>query len=278
MIREWEYLKKNVIKMIGFAFSIVLIYFTVNGQNMIFAAEKANLSYSITLDPNKGDVKSKNKNVTVGKTYGKLPTPTRKHYVFEGWYTLASGGVRITESSTVKKSSAHTLYAHWQGEEIPITLEANEGELKDTTVTIRFASKYKQQLPIPNRVNYKFDGWYTALTGGDKVVSKSIFNENTPKTLYAHWTPRLIKINFYPLNGDDIYSLEVECGKSIGQLPEPKQEGYNLSGWYFEKDYRALTPDEIGQDGITEHEIGEEYMVIESTPRKALALWVPDNK
>lgn len=271
-------MKKYVIKIIGFVFSIVLIYFTVYGQIKTFAAENANLSYSITLDPNKGDVNTKNINVTVGKTYGKLPTPTRKHYVFEGWYTLASGGVKITEASTVKKSSSHTLYAHWLGEEVLITLEANDGELKNTSVAIRFGSKYKQQLPIPKRENYKFDGWYTAITGGDKVVSKSVFNENSPKTLYAHWTPKLIKIKFYPLNGDNVYSLEVECGKSIGQLPEPKQEGYILSGWYFEKDYRKLTPAEIGKDGITEHEISEEYMVIESTPRKALALWVSDNK
>lgn len=271
-------MNKNVIKIIGFTFCIVLIYFTVYGQYIIFAAEKANSSYSITFDPNKGDVKSKNSTVTVGKTYGKLPIPTRKNYVFEGWYTSASGGVRITEASIVKKSYAHTLYAHWQGEEVPITLEANEGELKDKTITIRFGSKYKQQLPVPKKANYKFDGWYTALTGGDKVVSKSIFDENTPKTFYAHWTPKLIKIKFYPLNGDDVHSLEVECGKSIGRLPEPTWEGYKLGGWYFVNDYRDLTPDEIGQEGITEHEIGEEYLVIESTPREVLALWIPENK
>ena len=264
--------------MIGFIFSLVFLCVTVFGRNMIYAAEMANTSYNITLNPNKGDVNSKSINVTVGKSYGELPTASRKNYVFEGWYTLANGGAKITEASTVKRSSAHTLYAHWKGEEVNITLEANEGELKRTAVAVRFGSKYKQQLPIPKKTNHKFDGWYTALKGGDKVVPKSIFNENTPKTLYAHWTPRLIKINFYPLNGDDVYSLEVKCGESIGQLPEPKREGYKLSGWYSVKDYRELTPDEISQDGITEHEISENYLVIESTPRKVLALWVPDNK
>ncbi len=44
-------------------------------------------------------------------TYGTLPTPTRTGYNFDGWYTSASGGTKVTSSSTV--SSNTTLYAHW---------------------------------------------------------------------------------------------------------------------------------------------------------------------
>lgn len=47
-------------------------------------------------------------------TYGALPTPTRTGYTFSGWYTSASGGTKVTSSSTV--SSNTTLYAHWSKE------------------------------------------------------------------------------------------------------------------------------------------------------------------
>lgn len=47
-------------------------------------------------------------------TYGTLPTPSRTGYTFDGWYTSASGGTKVTSSSTV--SSNTTLYAHWSKE------------------------------------------------------------------------------------------------------------------------------------------------------------------
>ncbi|MDR1834128.1 MAG: InlB B-repeat-containing protein [Propionibacteriaceae bacterium] len=51
------------------------------------------------------------KKVAVGKALGTLPTPTRTHYRFAGWYTAKTGGTRVTSASTVAKSA--TLYARW---------------------------------------------------------------------------------------------------------------------------------------------------------------------
>ena len=44
--------------------------------------------------------------------YGNLPTPSRSGFVFEGWYTSASGGERIHASSVVREDRT-VLYAHW---------------------------------------------------------------------------------------------------------------------------------------------------------------------
>ena len=43
---------------------------------------------------------------------GSLPTPTREGYVFDGWYTAASGGTRITGDAVLTGNA--TLYAHWR--------------------------------------------------------------------------------------------------------------------------------------------------------------------
>ena len=45
-----------------------------------------------------------------GSTYGDLPVPTLGSTPFLGWFTAASGGTQITDSSSY---SASTLYAHW---------------------------------------------------------------------------------------------------------------------------------------------------------------------
>ena len=50
------------------------------------------------------------KYVTSGSTYGDLPVPTLGSTPFLGWYTAASGGTRITDTSAY---SASTLYARW---------------------------------------------------------------------------------------------------------------------------------------------------------------------
>ncbi len=44
-------------------------------------------------------------------------------------------------------------------------------------------------LPVPlSREGYVFDGWYTAVSGGTKIISSSKFTANTNQTLYAHWS------------------------------------------------------------------------------------------
>ena len=72
-----------------------------------------NQTVTVTFNPNGGSVSPTTKTVTIGSTYGTLPTPTRTYYNFDGWYTSATGGNKVTASTTVTATSNHTLYAHW---------------------------------------------------------------------------------------------------------------------------------------------------------------------
>jgi len=72
-----------------------------------------NKKVTITFNGNSGVIKTSSKTVTDGK-YGTLPVPTRKGYVFQGWYTAKSGGTKIISTTTLKKFTNHTLYAHWK--------------------------------------------------------------------------------------------------------------------------------------------------------------------
>ena len=58
--------------------------------------------------------------VVYNDTYGSLPTPTRDGHSFTGWYTAASGGTQITNTTTISITSNQTLYAQWKQENITL--------------------------------------------------------------------------------------------------------------------------------------------------------------
>ena len=68
----------------------------------------------LTLDPKGGELSETQIEVFYGETYGKLPTPTREGYVFQGWRL---GGQVITADAIVEITEDHTAVAIWGKEE-----------------------------------------------------------------------------------------------------------------------------------------------------------------
>ncbi|MBQ6420084.1 MAG: InlB B-repeat-containing protein [Clostridia bacterium] len=68
---------------------------------------------SANLNANGGSVYPAYVTLTVGEPFGELPTPTREYYTFNGWYTAANGGTRVTENTIVDSGSDVSLFAHW---------------------------------------------------------------------------------------------------------------------------------------------------------------------
>ena len=69
---------------------------------------------TITFDSNGGQVNTPSKEVTVNGTYGELPVPTYTGYAFMGWYTSATDGTKIEETTPVTITENQTLYAQWR--------------------------------------------------------------------------------------------------------------------------------------------------------------------
>lgn len=155
----------------------------------------ASVTYPVTFNPNGGRVSTKSKNVTIGKTYGTLPTPTRTGYDFDGWYTKETGDTKVTETTTVGANPPATLYAHWTAKKYLVALNANGGKIDTTSgqvstksYTATYGSKYNF-LPRPIRTGgYNFDGWYTDQTNGTKVESDTTVTTTKDHILYAHWS------------------------------------------------------------------------------------------
>ena len=82
------------------------------------------VKYDITLNANGGKINGKNSDVVKydhGSVFG-TPTPIRDGYVFDGWYSEATGGTRI--EPTTKITEDGTYYAHWI-EQIVVTFDKN---------------------------------------------------------------------------------------------------------------------------------------------------------
>ena len=93
--------------------------FTKAASQTLYARWAAK-SYTVYLKPQSGTVSPTSIKVTYNSTYQNLPTPTRAHYSFSGWYTKASGGTKVTNSKTVKITASQTLYAQWKAEVVNV--------------------------------------------------------------------------------------------------------------------------------------------------------------
>ena len=184
-----------------------------NDTVTLYAIWTAN-SYKITFDPNGGSVTTTQKNVTYNNTYGTLPTPTRTGYTFNGWYTQASGGTKITDTTKVTITSNQTLYAHWTPKILKMTLNKNGGtngtngpiylKYENGWYSNSTATTSITKITAPTKTGYKFEGYYYTSTNGteSKIIDSSgnIKVSNTFFTvdheLYAKWTPYKVIINY----------------------------------------------------------------------------------
>ena len=160
-------------------------------------------SYTLTANANGGSIPATSgwsgsgstatKSVEFESTYGSLPTPTRSGYTFEGWYTAASGGELISQSTKMPSENT-TIYAHWT-QNLVLTADANGGTFAsvpsgwtkgDGVATKQYSPNTNfGTLPTPTKPGTYFDGWYTDLTGGTKVTSSTKITANT--TIYARY-------------------------------------------------------------------------------------------
>ena len=143
-------------------------------------------TYKVTLNANGGSVSPASINVTYDGTYSSLPTASRSGYTFIGWFTAANGGVQITNATKVTITADTTLYAHWTAKTYTVTYNGNGGVATASRKTVTYNSAYGE-LASASRVGYTFAGWYTAASGGTRILETTTYTTVGDTTLYAHW-------------------------------------------------------------------------------------------
>jgi len=189
------------------------------------------VAFTITFNASSGSV-SPASSVTRGNgTLASIPTPTRSGWKFEGWFTAASGGDEVTLDKVYAANT--TIYAQWK-QIFTVTFNPSSGTVSPTSAVAGTDGKLESPPPEPVRAGYKFEGWFTASTGGTEVTEDRVYTANT--TIYARWTLITYTITF-DLNGVTGSNVPAPAvtgtGAKLASLPTPAtRSGYTFGGWY----------------------------------------------
>lgn len=144
-------------------------------------------TYNITYNLNNGTNAPGNPSSYTYGTAVTLAAPTRTGYTFGGWFTDSDfNGTAVTEIPA-DATEAKTFYAKWTANEYTVTFDANGGTVTPESQTVTYDGTYGE-LPTPKHPGYKFLGWFTDLTGTDKVTADNKVSITAAQTLYAHWS------------------------------------------------------------------------------------------
>ena len=216
-------------------------------------------TYEITFDTDSGlPATIDPKEVTVGKNYGALTTPTRDGYTFGGW-ALDTTEI-VTAGSTVTKLVPHMLTAQWTPAEYVLTFNGNGGTPAQATKKVTYGALYGDVSEVENgawlpatRSGYDFDGWWTDAAAGTQVDNTTTVAETKPHTVYAHWTVRTdIKVTLDPNGGTFANPADAEFNDAeLDQLypagidAEPEYPGYVFAGWYTKETTGTLVDNTV---------------------------------
>lgn len=167
------------------------------GNTYSFTTTGTRPGYTVSFDPNGGTVSQTSKTVYAGDVYGVLPEPSREGYIFQGWYTSASGGSPVTANTNVNLSASQTLYAHWTVDDEVQYDEPSQEEPEDESVTIYYydinGKKFMTEttlLGYPYSSDHiivdghEFLGYWSAPTGGEKLET---ITETSSRHAYARY-------------------------------------------------------------------------------------------
>ena len=149
---------------------------------------------TVTFDANGGTCAMTSLQVQPGDAVGSLPTATKVGAGFAGWFTAASGGTRVSSSTTF--SSSTTVYAQWGVESVPpvivkykIVLDLGGGTL-DSAYVCKYTMGVVKTLPTASQVaksGATFAGWFETSDFSGSAVTQIPSTATGTKTFYAKW-------------------------------------------------------------------------------------------
>ena len=211
-----------------------------------FVAATGNASYKLILESTKRkyDVKFMDGETQIGATqnveYGTIATKpadpqkaetAEKTYTFDGWYTAAESGEKVTDFTV---TGTATYYAHYTSVTRKYDVKFMDGETQiGATQNVEYGTIATKpadpQTAETAEKTYTFDGWYTAAEGGEKVTD---FTVTGTVTYYAHYTYTIRSYTIRFLNGETVLkSVTLDYGTKLSVPEDISVEGYVIIGW-----------------------------------------------
>ena len=219
----------------GFTMHALSVTKGTTGNKSFYAKWRA-IDYTVTYNLNGGVNNENNPGGYNIEQYVELTNPTRKGYVFGGWYTDSNFTNKVTSIPSGSKGNK-TYYAQWVKSSYKINFNANGGKDKmnattckaNTNCTLR-GNSFKKTGYVFVEWNTKKDG--TGLSFSNKQVVQNI-TSNSSITLYARWRPIVYKIAF-SANGGTGSMETIECTYNKNCVLTANvftRIGFNWTGW-----------------------------------------------
>lgn len=212
-----------------------------NGIITLFAVWRAT-PYTVSfLD---GDQSCGSINVVYGNPYGVLPAaPDKPGHTFAGWFTDKTGGVRIVGTEPYTTADNSTLYARWTPAAYTVTFDGAGGNASSPSKTVIYGNPYGT-LPVANRPNFQFVGWFTLPDGGETVTAESTVTITASQILYAHWTRSdAVMVTVNAENGCDVSGILSAYGPGdTVNFTVTAQSGFDVSQITVTANQQALHP------------------------------------
>ena len=127
------------------------------------------------------------------------------------------------------------IFPVFEAVEYTVDYWLNGGIVLGATQTTFTVEQAEITLPIPEKQNQTFEGWYlTADYSGDAVTSVTCNAKNV--VLYAKWSDEVYSIRYF-LNGGSVNENPYEVDKNnVYALNSPHKAGYLFLGWYDNAD------------------------------------------
>ena len=155
---------------------------------------------TITFNADGGEVNLNSKTIISETAIGELPIPTKIGYDFDGWYLDSSYETEVTAATVFNSSTV--IIAKWaELDDITVTFDADGGSVTPNSRTIRPGAVIGE-LPIPEKTDFNFVGWYLDNTYETEVTASTTFDSST--SIIAKWV-------------DESYvaCIENECYKTL---------------------------------------------------------------
>ncbi len=193
--------------------------------------------YDVTLVKNNGE-EDEYRRVLEGNNLGNLPTPSKEGYTFDGWYTAATGGIKVSESEIPNDDKIY--YAHWIANTFTVAYNANGGSGTTSSHDCTYGSTCTLKSNSFSRTGHTFNGWKkensgTTLSAGASIANATSTNGATV-TYYAQWTVNSYTASFNANGGSSVSTtITKNYGTALGTLPTTSRTGYTFAGWYTAK-------------------------------------------
>lgn len=174
--------------------------FKLTGNTTVYAQASLK-TYTISYSANGGSGSTSAQTKTHGTNLtlraNGFTAPTGKS--FKNWNTKADGtGTSYAAGASYSAEGNATLYAQWSTNSYTVTFNANGGTTPSTQTMSKAYGASLGTLPTTSRDGYKFNGWYTATSGGSKITTSTTVTGNV--TYYAQWSAYTLTV-IYNANG-----------------------------------------------------------------------------